>query len=350
MRFTQQKQILPQIDQLSFIIKPVEEELALVNAELKNIIADDSPLDKFKIKNLCFSRALNNLIVGGKRIRPVLVLLSAKAVGCEARNAVPIAVSMELIHTASLVHDDLLDGSKIRRGIRTINSRWGKNAAILIGDKLLVKAMQTIIDNDNSSNGSNGIARLILQMSSHLYEGEVLQFHFRNNPAITIDDYFEIISKKTASFISACCETGAIIGKASQDYCQALKRYGLNAGIAFQIIDDVLNFKGKNQKLGKETGSDFKEGRFTLPLILFANQASEADKEQMMRLFDRKNRKGVSINEVNALLAKYDCFNQSVLLAYDYANKASENLGILPLSEARSSLEKLAYFFVGRDY
>lgn len=366
---------------LDRIYSPIRKELQMVEKKLYELVPDDlepiSTVEKYILDN------------GGKRLRPALVLLSARAAhpsntsGANANprlssyeatlssRAINFAVAAELIHTATLVHDDLLDSSLLRRGHRTVNSKWGSEIAVLLGDHLYLKATQILTSDDvldlEKSDDSGHVykaSNLMLHTASKIFKGELLQHQKRGNHSTTEEDYFSIIEGKSASFISSCCMIGALLnGKDYPGADEHLASYGLNLGIAFQIRDDILDIMGDEDTIGKAVGSDLKDGRLTLPVIhLMANSrdgdrkylesvlaASVKGRTSLLSRFwkglHRSNHNGFDkkrLQRIRAMLLDCGSVNYSMHVAGKFAEKARKALERIPDSEAKQSLISLA--------
>ena len=367
--------------QLDRIYEPVKEELKAVEKRLYDLVPADmepiSTVEKYIFDN------------GGKRLRPALVLLSARVVrastasgtdigsaSCLSDRAINFAVAAELIHTATLVHDDLLDGSMLRRGHRTINSGWGSDIAVLLGDHLYLKATEILTSEDvlnpDKSEDFKQVYRasnLMLQTATKIFKGEVLQHQKRGKLSTTEEDYFSIIEGKSASFISSCCMIGALLdGKSCPGADEYLAGYGLNLGIAFQIRDDILDIMGEEKKIGKAVGSDLKDGRLTLPVIHLMANSRDGNREYLesilgsragrkSSLLSRWWRKSSSngfhkkhLERVRKMLLASGSVAYSMDVAFRFAEMAKRNLEAIPDSSARQSLISLADHVMTREY
>ncbi len=254
------------------------------------------------------------IAAGGKRIRPLLTLACASLCGNESDNQKKLAAAVEFIHTATLLHDDVVDGSDQRRGQAAANEVFGNQASVLVGDFLFARAFELMVETNNI-NALNSLAKA----SSIITEGEVLQMSLIGNTDITREQYFKIIEAKTAALFVASCEVAPIL--MGQD-ATAFTAYGHCLGMAFQIVDDVMDYT--SPKMGKDKGDDFMEGKITLPVIVAMENASDDDKEKIQTAI--KNPSADNIDDFIALLEKYDAFNQSVKVAQDYSNQGAKSL------------------------
>lgn len=282
---------------------------------------------------------------GGKRVRPALLLLANGAVGSDASQAtvIKLATVMEMLHTATLVHDDIIDNADTRRNRASVNARFGNQAAVLMGDWLYMTAFETALTERRLE-----ILDILTTLTRLMTEGELIQLTVLGSTAITEQEYFDILKRKTAYLFSACCEIGALIGGASKEEQAALRDYGLNLGIAFQLADDVLDFTADAGTIGKKAGADLLEGKLTLPLItmLQKDESVTSELEQMMRSGSytdgQRERLIRALNEHGTIEATRS-------RAYAYADAARKNLDVLPQSEYRTALEEIPIYMIERD-
>jgi geranylgeranyl pyrophosphate synthase len=277
---------------------------------------------------------------GGKRIRPALVLLSGKFYHYDPNYLLPMATAVEVLHTATLVHDDVVDNSLVRRGYPTVNKVWGEDKAILLGDYLLAKSQELVAETQNLR-----VVRLFAQTFMALSGGELNQAFNPFNLEQTRQQYRQRISAKTASLISLATESGAILSQAPEGSVEALKQYGHNLGIAFQIVDDILDFIGTEEEMGKPTGSDLAQGTLTLPAMFLLERYPEDN--PVRRLFqneDRQKNIGLAMELVRNSSIPQECY----AVASDYCAKACQNLSLLPDDASRRSLIQLAEYVVKR--
>lgn len=298
------------------------------------------------------------IAAGGKRIRPLLTLTctalfaDALSEGQRKENMIRahrLAASVEFIHTATLLHDDVVDDSTERRGKKSANVIFGNEASVLVGDFLFSRAFQLMV-----ADGSLDVLRILSNASAIIAEGEVLQLSAQNNLDTTMDDYFAVIEGKTASLFAAACEVGPVIAGQDEATTKALRDYGENLGMAFQIIDDVLDYNAENAKLGKTIGDDFREGKMTAPVILAINAANkDGNKEEQefwSRTLGEKDQKDGDLEMAQSLIAKYSTLAQGMDMARGYGAKAIESLKSLPESPLRDTLEALITFTIEREY
>lgn len=324
-----------------------------------------SPIDFDSIKNLTATeaKAVDQLIIdelssdvvlinqmghyivgnGGKRLRPMLLLLAAKALGRVHQNHLILAAVIEFIHTATLLHDDVVDESDLRRGKESANAVWGNAASVLVGDYLYSSAFEMMV-----RTGKLRVMEVLSKTTTAIAEGEVLQLLNCNNPETTEAKYLEVIARKTAILFSAATRLGAIIADATTDVEDSLAEYGQQLGIAFQLIDDALDYKATKEELGKNLGDDLAEGKPTLPLI-YAIQQGTAEEAAIITDAIR-NGKRESFNEVYAVVKRTQAIAYTEQRAETAAQKAIDALGILPDSDYKSALTALAKFSVQRSY
>jgi octaprenyl-diphosphate synthase len=282
---------------------------------------------------------------GGKRVRPALLLLSAFAVGGDGsrKNVIRLATVMEMLHTATLVHDDIIDNADTRRNRTSVNARFGNQSAVLMGDWLYMSAFETSL-----KERSLEILDILTRLTRKMTEGELIQLTMLGRSDISEDEYFDILQRKTAFLFSACCEIGAILGGATQEQQIGLRDYGMNLGIAFQLADDVLDFTAEEEVLGKAAGADLLEGKLTLPLILLVKKETSvrSDLEKIMHDGDYSN---VSRELLLEKLETAQTIEETRRRAYSYAEKARKNLEVLEKTEYRVGLEDIPGYMIERN-
>lgn len=281
---------------------------------------------------------------GGKRLRPILTLLSARVFGDDLEKTVPIAAAAELIHMATLAHDDVIDEATTRRGALTVNSRWDNHTAVLAGDVLLARALVMLVDH-----GSPAIVRIMADMIRRMCDGEIEQKASLNRLDQTEADYFDRIEKKTALFFAACCESGALHQGAEPHHVRALAEYGRDIGMAFQVVDDLLDVSGEAEVVGKPTGNDLAAGVITLPVLYLLRQDGEAGRRARELLREAPYTRA-QIDEVLALVRQNGAVEYSRKVAEDFARRAREHLLELPASPGRDMLADVADELLRRVY
>jgi octaprenyl-diphosphate synthase len=282
---------------------------------------------------------------GGKRFRPLLLLLSARLCGCHEHNTEYILGSIvEYIHTSSLLHDDVVDEARIRRGQSSANSLWGNQASILVGDYLYSKALYHAVRIQNQR-----IMDVLSETTTTMSEGEVLQLMHIQNADLTETTYFRLVECKTGVLISAACRLGAIISKAPLSQEDALTAFGKKLGLAFQITDDTLDYAANQKQLGKVLGKDLDEGKVTLPLIYLMRKANAMEADNLKNIL---NAAAVSENDLEyvlMLMAKYDAVDEALGIAQSLSNEAKASLSVFPDSIPRKALMTLADYVVQRE-
>ncbi len=279
----------------------------------------------------------------GKRIRPALVLFSGKCLGEITPEHTELAVAMELIHTATLVHDDILDEASMRRNSQTVNLKWGTDIAVMLGDYLLAQAFSLI-----ASFKTPEITRLLLRTTMTMCAGEIHQLHRRYVLDVDEEEYFDIIDRKTASLCSACCRLGAMCSESANGYGEDLARYGTNLGIAFQIVDDCLDITGREEKVGKTLYTDLEKGKLTLPLIRLISLVRREGIEELARTIFAKNAKEAAA-EILPALQKHKAFEYAHSKAQQHVQEAKRHLNRLADSEFKEGLAQLADYVLERE-
>lgn len=318
--------------ELSTIYKPIREDLIKVENELRSVSKVDFP----RLSELL----VYSLRGGGKGIRPALVLLTGKLYDYNLDYLLPMATAVEVVHIATLVHDDAIDKSPLRRGRPTINEVWGEDKAMLLGDYLFAKAGELTANTRNLQ-----VIKLFAQTIQTISSGELNQAFSAFNLEQTRQHYLQRISSKTASLFSAAIESGAILSQAPEESIEVLKKYGYNLGIAFQIVDDILDFIGTEEELGKPVGSDLAQGTLTLPAMLLLEYYVEDNPVQ--RLFQNRD-KQENIKLAIELVHNSSIIEECYAVASDYCDKACCNLDLLPDSPSRRALMELADYIINR--
>jgi octaprenyl-diphosphate synthase len=321
---------------LQKILRFLEEDLAHVELEIQRQL--NSEVDQIGEigRYLLFS--------GGKRIRPMLLLLTAKLAGYTGGRLYPLSAMVEFMHTATLLHDDVIDHSHLRRGYPTVNSRWGSALSILVGDFLYAKAMALVVDD-----GDAQILKEITRVTMRMTEGQVMETLKIGDTSLTEAEYEQIIRQKTAALFGACCYIGGALGALPVEKMEALRRFGLTFGSAFQLVDDALDFIGKEQRLGKPVGSDLREGKVTLPVIVTLQHASSDELEIIQRFVRGDDRSPETFQRIVALIQKYDGIEYALREAGRYVEQAELELQGFADGEAYDLLMELADFIVKRE-
>jgi octaprenyl-diphosphate synthase len=282
---------------------------------------------------------------GGKRLRPMLTLAAAKLCGYRGAEHIKLAAAIEFIHTATLLHDDVVDASTLRRGKIAANIVWGNKPSILVGDFLFSRAFQLMVEASNVV-----VLDILANASAVIAEGEVMQLKSANNLAITEAHYLKVVSAKTAALFAASTEAGAAISRSGNEKTEALRDYGYNLGIAFQLIDDALDYSGRQAQMGKSVGDDFREAKVTLPIILAYARADDEAKTFWHRVIEGSPQHDGDLDHAIALVEETGAIHETRARAKDYAENACSALAGFPAGEIRETLEDIAQFCVGRGY
>jgi len=281
---------------------------------------------------------------GGKRIRPLLLLLTSRLCGYEGDRCIPLASIVEFVHTATLLHDDVVDGADLRRGEKSANVVWGNQASVLVGDFLFTKSFSLLVED-----GDPRVLKVMGDATTSMAEGEVLQLMQTSDIEISADEYYQVVINKTAVLISAACEIGGLLGNVSSEALSALKTYGMEVGISFQLMDDCLDYVADSKEFGKVLGGDLIEGKITLPLIYCLQECSEDEKQIISDVVDKEDAQEPSdFEEILKLIQKYDSISRVREEARRRINSAKDVLKIFAPSTAREALESVADYVVDR--
>ena len=285
------------------------------------------------------------IAAGGKRLRPMLTLASARLCGYQGDRHLGLAAAVEFIHTATLLHDDVVDDSNLRRGRATANSVWGNQASVLVGDFLFSRAFQLMV-----ADGSLRVLEVLSNASAVIAEGEVQQLMTNNNIGTTEVDYLSVVSAKTAVLFAAACQVGAVVAGRPREEEQALETYGRNFGIAFQLVDDILDYSAEEVNLGKSVGDDFREGKMTLPVVLAYERASEAERDFLRRCMEELEQSEEDLKRAIAIMDRCDALADAKTRARAYGDAARLALDAFAPGEAKESLLKVVEFCLERAH
>lgn len=285
------------------------------------------------------------IAAGGKRLRPMLTLAASRLCGYEGDRHIGLAACVEFIHTATLLHDDVVDESDLRRGAASANAVWGNKSSVLVGDFLFSRAFELMVEDGNLD-----VLRILSNASSVIAEGEVLQLVTANDTETTEADYLEVISSKTAKLFAAAAEIGAVVADRPHEEWQALDSFGHNLGMAFQLIDDVLDYSARQATLGKTVGDDFREGKITLPIVLAFAAADDEEKAFWRRTLEDLEQKKGDFRRALAMLEKSGALTATVERAREYGLKARDALTRFPDGEIRRALIEAVEFAIYRSY
>jgi octaprenyl-diphosphate synthase len=314
----------------------VGDDLVAVEAEIRHELHSPVPL----------IQEMGGYIAGagGKRLRPILLLLAARLAEYRGPRAVRLACVVELLHTATLIHDDVVDAAPLRRGRPSANAQWGDDASVLVGDHLYSKSFAMLVrDNDR------GVMETLARSTVSMTEAEVFQLQLKRSGLTSEADYMRIITQKTASFMSACCRIGALLGAVPPEQIEALTRYGLDIGVAFQISDDALDFDADQARLGKAIAADLREGKRTLPLIAMLERVPVREAERVRALLRRRALEPADIEDIRRLVLEHNGVEYARARAHAFAQAAKADLDAFPPSGERETLSLVADFVVDRD-
>ena len=332
---------------------PLKKSANTAYLELKNLLGEKlnkvEELIEEKLKsdvNLIEKMSSHHLSSGGKRLRALLTLESARLTGYKDNiRDINLAACVELIHSATLLHDDVIDESDLRRGIKTTNSIWGNQSSILVGDYLLSRCFEMMVED-----GDLEILKLLSSTSAKIAQGEVLQLQHKGEADLLEETYIDIINLKTASLFSAATKTGACLSRTNVKEKKALESYGRNLGLAFQIADDALDYYAKEKLFGKQIGKDFFEGKVTLPLIVIFQKGNDEEKRFLNEIMKKEKRTEEDFSETLALIYKYKAVEATFKKAEYFVNVSFDALAIFPESEDKKILQKLTSFSLNRSF
>ena len=282
---------------------------------------------------------------GGKRLRPLMTLASARMFGYEGRHHIGLAAAVEFIHTATLLHDDVVDESDLRRGRETANAVWGNQASVLVGDFLFSRAFRLMVESESLE-----VLDILANASAVIAEGEVAQLTTANDTETSEEAYLFVIRSKTAALFAAACEVGGLVAGQNKATTEALDQYGTNLGIAFQLVDDYLDYAASQDKLGKEVGDDFREGKITLPIVLAMRRGDDDEHAFWKRTLEECDQQEGDLEKAVEILRKHEALDDTLIRARGYADTARAALSALPQNEYRAALEDVVDFCVDRAY
>ncbi len=322
----------PSLDELHALIK---DDLAAVNEEI--VTRMHSPVAMIP------QLASHIVAAGGKRLRPMLTLASAQLCGYQGSRHVTLAACVEFIHTATLLHDDVVDESALRRGMESANALFGNSASVLVGDFLFSRSFELMVED-----GSLDVLRILSHASSVIAEGEVLQLMTTNDTETGETQYLEVIKSKTAQLFAAACRIGAVVAERPRVEEEALETFGMNLGIVFQLIDDVLDYRAEQATLGKTVGDDFHEGKITLPVILAFRRGNEEERTFWRRTLEDLEQQDDDLDKAIKLMDKHGALNDSIERAKHYGSMSRDALGIFRDCPEKRALIALIDFCIQR--
>ncbi len=317
------------------ILKELDKEVAAINNALVANLQTHVPLIAEVGRHI--------LLSGGKRIRPLLFLLSARMCGCQGNDLADFSTIFEYLHAATLLHDDVVDAASVRRGRSTANTIWGNQAVILVGDFLLSKALSLAVTTNRLK-----VLQVLAHATTRMAEGEIMQLLHTGNLELSEAEYFEVIDRKTAILMSAACQIGAVLGGVPPAQEEALAEMGLNLGMTFQVVDDILDFIGDEKELGKQVCADLREGRITLPLIHALARADDPDRQRLKDI--AQNLTPEMTQELRQLLDRYGSLDYARSIARLYTLKAQENLAPFPASPEKNYFWAITEELLGRTH
>ena len=316
----------------------VEQKLMLVEEKIKSKLISEVQLVEKMTEY--------HLNTGGKRLRALLTLSAAKLCGySKGTRDVNLAACVELIHSATLMHDDVIDDGIVRRGKKTLNKKWGNHSSVLVGDYLLSRCFEMMVEDGNIE-----VLKLLSSTSSKIAQGEVLQLQHKGEVDMLEDTYLKIISSKTAELFAAATKVGAILSETTDKKKEALEFYGRNLGLTFQIADDTLDYNSETKLFGKKIGQDFFEGKITLPIILLFQKANLLEKKNLKKVFSKKVRNENDFSTILLLIKKYNIIKSCYQKARHYINLASNSLSVFDDCEEKIILGNLTSFSLSRDF
>ena len=323
-------------DALTTLIALVGDDMAACNRVI--VARMDSPVA------LIPQLAAHIVAAGGKRLRPVLTLAAARLCGyAGGARHVQLAACVEFIHTATLLHDDVVDESTLRRGLASANAVFGNKASVLVGDFLFARAFQLMVDD-----GSLTVLRILSAAAATIAEGEVLQLVTQNDLSTPEDRYLDVVRGKTAALFAAACEVGAVVADRPETEAAALREFGMNLGIAFQLVDDALDYAADQARLGKTVGDDFREGKITLPVLRAYDAGDAAEREFWRRTIETGEQNEADLETALALMARHGAIAATLDRAAHYAEAAASALAIFPDSKLRRALAEVCTYTVRR--
>lgn len=324
----------PSIDKL---MKLVDQDIIKVNQHI---------IDNMQSPVALIPQLAGHLIAaGGKRLRPMLTLAAAQLCGYTGSRHIGLAACVEFIHTATLLHDDVVDESDLRRGQDSARAIWGNEASVLVGDFLFSRSFQLM-----TADGSLPVLKILSDASAIIAEGEVLQLMTAHDPKASEEAYLEVIKSKTAQLFAAASQIGAVVADRPKAEEQALESYGMNLGIAFQLVDDYLDYSAKQADLGKTVGDDFRDCKVTLPIILAWSRGSEEERDFWLRTIERDEQEDDDLEKAMEIMEGHNTLQDTIERARHYGSMAKDALGIFPDNEAKACLKELVDFCIYRAY
>lgn len=321
--------------ELKDVYRNINEDLQKIEAKLQELCGHPNPLIA-EIGKYIFQKS-------GKRLRPALLTLCANLFNYQGDDHILMGALVETIHSASLIHDDIIDNSDRRRGRDTVHARWGPNVTVLLGDFLYIKTIGRSLHS-----GFHDVTQTLINITSQMIEGELQEYYLSGNLKIEEEEYLDILNKKTASLFSASCRIGGILGGATEANLTHLSKFGTYIGLSFQIIDDLLDYTGDEQILGKPVLSDMKEGRITLPLIYTMNHDGAKNRDLLLKIFRKERLERDAQAQIIQMVKSNGALDYTLAKARTYARKAEEVISHLPESDYRQSLSLIPPYILSR--
>ncbi len=318
------------------VIQLIREDLEKLEVSIEKLLTTRIPFIRDVVHHLTKS--------GGKRIRPILVILSSRLCGCQSDEHLPYAAIVEFIHTATLLHDDVVDNAETRRGATTANILWGNEPSVLVGDFLFSKSFDLMANHHNEA-----ILKVMSKATTDLAEGEIMELLNTSDPHTLEEDYYEVIARKTAVLLSAACEIGALLGDVDHEKRVALRDFGFHIGMAFQLTDDVLDYSANDSTLGKDTGRDLKEGKVTLPLIHALKTATPQERESIEESLAKPHATNEDFQRVKEIIEKYDGLGYTARVSKEHIDAARLLLDPFPASHFKKALLEVANHILARE-
>jgi len=318
------------------VLQLIKEDLEKLEISIEKLLTTRIPFIRDVVRHLTKS--------GGKRIRPILVILSSRLCGCRSDEHLPYAAIVEFIHTATLLHDDVVDNAETRRGSATANILWGNEPSVLVGDFLFSKSFDLMAIHHNKE-----ILKVMSKATTDLAEGEIMEL-LKTSDAQTLEgEYYEVIASKTAVLLSAACEIGALLGGVEREKRIALRDFGFHIGMAFQLTDDVLDYASTDSTLGKDAGRDLKEGKVTLPLIHALKTATQQEKESIEKNLAKSHTTKEDFRNVKRIIEKYGGLDYTARISKEHIDAAKTLLHVFPASHYRKALLDVADYILARE-
>lgn len=318
------------------IIRLIAKDLSTLETSIQELITT----------KISFIKEIVNHIIGsgGKRVRPILTILTAKLCGYQGEQHIPFGAIVEFIHTATLLHDDVVDNATTRRGSSTANTVWGNEPSVLVGDFLFSKSFDLM-----TKDGNQEILRVMSEATTALAEGEILELLKTSDANTTEEEYIEVIENKTAALFSAACEIGGILGKTDEDNRRSLRKFGYSLGMAFQLTDDILDYVSYDDILGKRVGTDLKEGKVTLPLIYALKSAGDKERSYIVQVLNKTKPTTKDFQQVGRIIRKYGGIEYASSITHGYIRVAKDSLNGFPPSPFKDALIDLTDYILKRE-